>query len=270
MPEGPELKVTRDNLRKILINKKINDLNIISGRYFPKERNPDNYEELKGLFPLLIKEINVKGKLLYFILENDWILLNTMGMSGRWTKTCQKHCHIELKYENDDKLWFCDPRRFGTIKILKNTGSLDKKLDTLGPDILSSNILFKDFSDIMRKHNRKNITKVIMNQSIISGCGNYIKSESLYRSGISPHNNIEDIDENKLEKLFIEMKKVMQESYESQGATISTYYDIDDKKGKYKFRFLVYGRVYDDFNNKVIREKTPDGRTSHWVKEIQK
>ena len=108
-----------------------------------------------------------------------------------------------------------------------------------------------------------------MDQSIISGCGNYIKSESLYRSGISPHNNIEDIDKNRMNKLFIEMKKVMQESYESQGATISTYYDIDDKKGKYKFRFLVYGRDRDDYNNKIIRDKTPDGRTSHWVKNKQ-
>ena len=269
MPEGPELKVIRDNLRIILNNKKIIELNIISGRYFPTERNPDNYEEIKILFPLNLKEINVKGKLLYFILENNWILLNTMGMSGRWTKTFQKHCHIELKYDDDNKLWFCDPRRFGTLKILKNIDCLDKKLSTLGPDILSSNILFQDFSNIMRKHNKKNITKILMNQSIISGCGNYIKSESLYRSGISPHNMIENIDENKLQKLFIELKKVMLESYESQGATISTYYDIDDNKGKYKFRFLVYGRDYDDFNNKVIRHKTPDGRTSHWVKEVQ-
>ena len=117
---------------------------------------------------------------------------------------------------------------------------------------------------------KKNITKILMNQSIISGCGNYIKSESLYRSRISPHNNVENLDDKTLETLFVELRKVMQESYESQGATISTYYDIDDKKGKYKFRFLVYGRGYDDYNNKVIKEKTKDGRTSHWVDIIQK
>ena len=202
--------------------------------------------------------------------ENDWILLNTMGMSGRWTKTYQKHCHIEIKYNCDCQLWFCDPRRFGTIKILKNRESLNKKLSTLGPDLLSSEINFKIFDGIMRKNNKKNITKILMNQSIISGCGNYIKSESLYRSRISPHNNVENLDDKTLETLFVELRKVMQESYESQGATISTYYDIDDKKGKYKFRFLVYGRGYDDYNNKVIKEKTKDGRTSHWVDIIQK
>ena len=135
--------------------------------------------------------------------------------------------------------------------------------------MLNSDILFEDFLKILRKNNNKNITKILMNQSVISGCGNYIKSESLYRSKISPHNLIKDIDDNRLEKLFIELRNVIKESYLSQGATISTYYDVNDKKGEYKFNFLVYGRKYDNYNNEIIREKTPDGRTSHWVKQIQ-
>ena len=269
MPEGPELKVTRDNLDIILKDKQISKFEILSGRYFPEERNPENYNEFQNLLPLKIKEINVKGKLLYFIFENNWVLLNTMGMSGRWTKKCQKHCHLEMTYGGEMQIWFCDPRRFGTIKILKDLNSLDKKLNTLGPDMLGDDITFDKFLNIMRKHNKKNITKVLMDQSIISGCGNYIKSESLYRSCISPHNLLENLNDTKIEKLYEEMRKVMKESYESQGATISTYYDIDEKKGKYKFRFLVYGRDCDDHNNKVIRETTKDGRTSHWVSCIQ-
>tara|TARA_Y100001934_G_C12197337_1_gene699420 strand:+ start:104 stop:916 length:813 start_codon:yes stop_codon:yes gene_type:complete len=270
MPEGPELRVTCDNLNKILTNQIINDFKILSGRYFPNERNPNFYNEFVDNLPLSIKEINVKGKLLYFILENDWIILNTMGMSGRWTNIFQKHCHIELNYNEKESMWFCDPRRFGTIKILKLKSELDRKLATLGPDLLNSDITFKDFLSIVRKHNNKNITKVLMNQSILSGCGNYIKSESLYRSGISPHNFVKDIEDNSLEKLFISLRNVMKESYLCQGATISTYYDINNEKGKYNFKFLVYGRKTDDEGNIVIKEKTPDGRTSHWVKIKQK
>ena len=97
-----------------------------------------------------------------------------------------------------------------------------------------------------------------------------IKSESLYRSGISPHNFVKDIEDNSLEKLFISLRNVMKESYLCQGATISTYYDINNEKGKYNFKFLVYGRKTDDEGNIVIKEKTPDGRTSHWVKIKQK
>ena len=264
MPEGPELKITRDNLI-FLEDNYINNLIILSGRY--KKKIPEYWKELTDSLPLKIINVEVKGKLLYFILENNWIILNTMGMSGRWTKQLQKHCHIELVYNNTEKIWFCDIRRFGTIKILKSMDLLETKLNSLGPDMLNSNIKCSEFIEIMRKHNKKNITKVLMNQSIISGVGNYIKSESLYDSNISPHNNIIDIDEDRLIKLFHSIRKIMNLSYLSQGATISTYYNINDEIGDFSFK--VYARKHDDEGKDIIREKTLDGRTSYWVKDIQ-
>ena len=107
-----------------------------------------------------------------------------------------------------------------------------------------------------------------MDQSKISGCGNYIKSESLYRAGISPHNNIKNLSDESLIKLLHVLKKVMKESYELKGATISTHYDFDGEKGG--FNFKVYGKLNDEFGNVIIKEKTLDGRTTHWVKNIQK
>lgn len=265
MPEGPEIKIMCDNLQ-YLKNYEIKDIKILSGRYLKSKL--DDLDLLVLNLPLKINSINVKGKLLYFILENNWIILNTMGMSGRWTKKYQKHCHIEFSI-NNFKIWFCDPRRFGTMKILNNIELLENKLNSIGPDLLNSDIKESEFIDIMNKHKNKNICKVLMNQSIISGCGNYIKSESLYRAKISPHNNIIDINKNKLQLLFKSLKQVMLESYKSQGASISTYYNVNEEKGKYSFEFRVYKKKFDPNGNKVISEKTPDGRTSHWVKEIQ-
>ena len=268
MPEGPELRVACDSLNKILLNQEIKEFNILSGRYYPEERYPEKYTEFQSLLPLKLTKIGVKGKLLYFIFSNNWVILNTFGMSGRWTLNKQKHCHIEVEFD-DKKIWFCDVRRFGTIKFLDNLSSLEKKLNTLGPDILNGDINSDEFLEIMNKHSGKNITKVLMNQSIISGCGNYLKSEALYKSKISPHNAIDKIEKNKLVDLFNNLKQTMIESYHSQGASISTYYNVNDQKGGYSFRFLVYGRKIDDNGNTVIHEKTLDGRTSHWVSSIQ-
>lgn len=268
MPEGPELKILCDSLQ-FLKNKQINFIKILSGRYIKENAAPEYFEDFKNDFPLKIKKIKVKGKLLYFILEKNWIILNTMGMSGRWTKTYQKHCHIEINYDNNNQIWFCDPRRFGTIKILNSIESLKKKLESIGPDLLTNEIKPNEFINILRKHQKKNITKVLMNQSIVSGCGNYIKSESLYRAGISPHNNIVNLSDEILKKLFRCIRNVMNESYNSNGATISTYYNLEDEKGEFKFKFKVYGRKNDDLGNEVIKEKTLDCRTSHWVKELQ-
>ena len=268
MPEGPELKILSDSLQ-YLVNSKIVQLKILSGRYSKPDKAPPLFSQLNQQFPLTISEINVKGKLLYFKLEKDWILLNTMGMSGRWTTNYQKHCHLELLLDNQQKIWFCDPRCFGTIKILTKPKQLEKKLSSLGPDILNSTIEDQDFITIMRKHANKNITKVLMTQSIISGCGNYIKSEALYRARISPHNLVKDIDDDRLITLSQQLQQIANESYLSQGASISTYYNLDDSKGNFTFEFQVYGRKYDNDNNLIKREKTLDGRTSHWVPNIQ-
>ena len=148
MPEGPELKLACDNLNIILKDKLIINIDILSGRYYPESRYPENYILFKKLLPLKIKEINVKGKLLYFIFENNWVILNTFGMTGHWTKIEKKHCHVKLKYDKDSYLWFCDVRRFGTIKLLPNMFLLDKKLSTLGPDMLNSDISEEQFLKI--------------------------------------------------------------------------------------------------------------------------
>ena len=146
MPEGPELKNLCDSLQ-ILKNKKLKNFNILSGRYKKDDIILENYYDFNNELPLRINSINVKGKLLYFILDNEWIILNTMGMSGRWTKIYQKHCHLELFFDNN-KIWFCDPRRFGTIKIIKGKNLLYKKLESIGPDLLNSHINNEQFIGI--------------------------------------------------------------------------------------------------------------------------
>jgi formamidopyrimidine-DNA glycosylase len=58
-------------------------------------------------------------------------------------------------------------------------------------------------------------------------------------------------------------------SYHYGGATISTYRDGNGKEGLYNRRFAVYNQKTDPFGNKVIKEKTLDNRTTHWVPEHQ-
>ena len=273
MPEGPEVRIITEGLQKYLTNSKIIDINIIEGRYYPEERNPEYFKEFKNNLPLSITDIKCKGKLIYFILENNWYILNTLGMSGRWTTEKIKHSHIEIKYITDNQekiIWYCDPRRFGTFKLLMGEKELTKKLKSLGPDILNdTTITTQQFIDIMRKHNSKNITKVLMNQSIICGCGNYLKSETLYRCKLSPHHNVIDLTDIQLENIFNTLKDLIQLSYQSQGASLSTYYDIEGQKGGFTFEFQVYGKKQDILGNTITTETTPDGRTTYWVKELQ-
>jgi formamidopyrimidine-DNA glycosylase len=62
----------------------------------------------------------------------------------------------------------------------------------------------------------------------------------------------------------------MRESFTSGGITARSYKDFYGESGDYDSRFLVYNQKNDPDGNGVIKEKTPDGRTTYWVPEVQR
>ena len=109
-----------------------------------------------------------------------------------------------------------------------------------------------------------------MDQKVISGVGNYIKSEALYRAGINPHITPAEMNDQQIKSLWSWIGTIIKTSYEQGGATLATYTDMDNNHGDFVFSFNVYRKESDPLGNKVIHEITPDGRMTHWVPEIQK
>ena len=108
-----------------------------------------------------------------------------------------------------------------------------------------------------------------MNQSVVSGIGNYIKAEALYRAKISPHRLVKEISDESLLLLFNSVKDIMNESYQLQGNTFNTYRNFQSGGGNFSSMLRVYRQDVDSNGYEVVKEKTLDGRTTHWVKEIQ-
>ena len=109
-----------------------------------------------------------------------------------------------------------------------------------------------------------------MKQSLVCGVGNYIKADSLWLAKISPKRKVKDISDIEFADLKEAIQRVMRTSYESGGATIASYQSFDDKPGEYGQKMIVYGQKKDPEGNDVIKEKTDDGRTTHWVPSVQK
>lgn len=189
-------------------------------------------------------------------------------MTGSWNKSKSLHSRIQIDFEDFDSLFFNDIRNFGTFQ-LKTKEDLNKKLKSLGPDMLISPPTYEDFIKILRKKNSKNICDVIMNQSVISGVGNYIKAESLWFSRINPNAFVKDLTDSNLMTLCASIKFVINKSYNEQGASIKDYYTFEGEEGNAVEGFVVYGRDKDFNNMRVIKTQTPDNRTTHWVKERQ-
>lgn len=197
-------------------------------------------------------------------------------MSGGWT-IGNRGSHPSMKFwiSADDfskegfDIFFNDIRHFGTIKFVKGEEELTKKLNSLGPDMLGAPPTEREFIYLIRKQGNKNICQVLMNQKVISGVGNYLKSESLYSAGISPWRTCDKLSDNNLRLLRIVIIETIQASLKAGGTTISTFKDINGHVGNFASQLQVYGNKRDRLGRIILRETTPDNRTSYWVPDVQ-
>ena len=172
------------------------------------------------------------------------------------------------------KLWkySASARRTAKKVFMPTIGILSSSAALYGPASLASDssmVLLANAWEI-RNHDKKNITKVLMDQSIFSGIGNYVKSESLYQARISPLLKVNQIDDTRLKKLYLTIRNVILSSYNSQSNTIKSLKDTPRLLGSLGFTFSVFNKKKDLYGNKIVKTKTPDGRTTHWVPDLQK
>jgi formamidopyrimidine-DNA glycosylase len=274
MPEGPEVKRIVDQMSKVLVGKTLSDVQILSGRYLKKD--PDGLANFKNSLPIKITDIKCKGKFIYFLTDGDWNVWNTLGMSGSWIRKEAAaidaesfHLRLAMIFDDGYVIHFKDIRNFGTIKFSNSKLELDEKIKSLGPDVLSEDISDTLFKSRLKKFGKKTLPEVLMNQSVISGVGNYIKAEALYLAKLSPHRLVSSLSEEDISNLNRAICNITRESYRTGGSTFRTYADFNGEVGNFSSRFMVYGQDTDPLGNEVKREDTKDGRTTHWVPKVQ-
>lgn len=273
MPEGPELRHSRDVLRNIIMGKDISSLDSLEeSRY--KSQGPPGLPLICRDLPLQVHSIDTKGKFMWWTLKSlttTWFMWVTYGMSGQWSRTKKKHASFQVGYAGSKHLFFVDPRRFGTIKFTNDPCEHEKKLASLGPDVLEDPPLPPDlFAERILLKPQRTIVEALMDQGCISGVGNYLKAEALFRSMVSPHRVVSDLTSQEILRLWSEVILACRESYADQGASIRTYKTVADEKGLAQFQFRVYSQKKCPLDHEVIREETKDKRTSWWCPNCQK
>lgn len=193
--------------------------------------------------------------------DNDYYIMITLGMSGKFIRNDDKHNNIEFVMKKYS-IFFNDSRNFGTIKFTKSFEDIENKLNRLGPDILDNSTTCEIFKNQLRKSDKK-ISLVLMNQKIISGIGNYLTSEILWYAKISPHRTINSLNDNDIKKIYKSMNKIIKKMYnfnKKKKSLNDTNFINDYKQGD----FVVYRKKIDPFGNKIKSEKI-GGRTKWWV-----
>ena len=92
MPEGPECKLT---VEYILIGNAITKWIFCYGKY--TDDYPYGYSDFSMKLPLVVKEVKCKGKFIYFIFMDNYYILHSMMMTGKWTQKYDIHCKWYLE-----------------------------------------------------------------------------------------------------------------------------------------------------------------------------
>jgi formamidopyrimidine-DNA glycosylase len=269
IPEGPETRITVDSLSTHVVGKELVNIEFLSGRY-TKHNLPERTSEILTELPQMIQDVNCKGKFIYFTCKSNWSIWNTLGMSGSWSASERKHSRVKFTFSDGSSVFFNDIRNFGTLKFVNDPGALTKKLNELGPDMLTEDVADHVFKQRVRRQKSKTVTEALMNQKVVSGVGNYLKSESLYFAKISPHRTCDSLLDAELDTLNHVIKQVIRQSYQTGGATIYTFQNFEGQSGQYSRRLAVYNQSNDPEGRKVESFTSPEGRTTFWVREVQK
>jgi formamidopyrimidine-DNA glycosylase len=272
MPEGPELRCSTDFLTSYLQNEKLVDVAFTIGcRY--KNKMPAGVDKLvKELAERGPKEIvyaGCKGKFQWVELEKEIYLHLTHGMTGFWSQNAVNHTSFILRLESLKELYFIDVRHFGTMKVVHTKAEHKKKLKSIGHDMLSNPCTLNEFKLLLQKNSSKTLAEFLMNQKHISGVGNYVKAEALYKAQLSPHRKCGLLTPSEAECLFVAIKEVLTSSYQLQGASLRDYRTSTGGKGNAASFFKVYKKKNDELGNEIISEDTLDKRTTWWCPNIQ-
>lgn len=261
MPEGPTCHRVAHRLHARLEGATLTTLSIVGGRY-QKHGHPTGWGLLLDALPARIAGVGCKGKLIWWRFDNGLCLLSTLGLSGGWSSRKQKHSHVALATDRGT-VWFSDQLHYGTLKVV-SVAQWRAKLRSLGKDVLRSPPFSGQwFERLLDKHAAWTAPRLLMDQSKVSGIGNYLKAEVLYAARIDPHARLGDLDAAARRRLYVAVVIV------PRADLLRHRIYVDVQTLSWRFVFRVYGKKRDRDGRDVRRDMTTDKRRTYWVPAIQ-
>ena len=162
-----------------------------------------------------------------------------LGMTGqlRWDGDPGRHTHALLGIEGGLTLLYNDIRQFGRLEWAER---LPARLERLGPEPLE--ISEEEF--VLRFRSRRSMVKsLLLNQSFLRGLGNIYVDEALFRARIHPRAQSHRLRRDRAASLHRAIVKVLTESIEHGGSSVSDYVASDGRRGSFQLRHNVYRRT---------------------------
>lgn len=221
MPEGPSIKNMGDRLRTALEGQTITG---VRSRY--KKAKLEEWAQI--IQEQTVTAVRTHGKNLFIDLDNGYSIYSHMLMWGSW--------HIYQPGEpwtKEDRLARLVLETPVSVAVLFNApvcellspGQLPQhKTAQMGPDLLSPEF---DAGEVWRRLNlpenrERELGEAIMDQFIVAGIGNILKSEILFQAGLHPQRPAGSLNKSEYEDFIRYSLELIQRSYE-QGSFLHAF-----------------------------------------------
>ena len=272
MPELPEVETVRRGLEKLILGKKISNIDI---RY-PKMIKTDLQEFQKEMPGQVIQSMGRRGKYLLFYLS-DKVLISHLRMEGKYfyypdQVPERKHAHVLIHFEDGGTLVYEDVRKFGTMELLApellEAYFVSKKL---GPEPTEQDFDLGRFKLALKK-SKKPIKSHLLDQTLVAGLGNIYVDEVLWRAKVHPARISQSLSSQEARKVHDETIKVLGQAVEKGGSTIRTYTNAFGEDGTMQEFHQVYDKAGQACSRcgSMIEKIQLGGRGTHFCPKCQR
>ena len=229
MPELPEVETVKNQLAPHIIGHTIAKVTLLWDRMV---KGQDPAEFLKLVAGQNILDMTRQGKYMIVHLGSGNKLIIHLKMTGslllgKADSEVPQYTRAIIHLDDGQNVFFRDPRKFGVLKLIKNTKEIDAKL---GPDPLEKEFTLKYFTEGLSKRTAP-IKAFILEQKFIAGVGNMYADEALFLARIDPRRASNTLKKTEIKRLFDAIHEVLIAGLKYGGASVVTYYHPDGSVG---------------------------------------
>lgn len=244
MPEMPEVETIRRTLNDKVTGRRIIRIEMLLPRLI-KWPSADKFQAV--MTDATVTRLVRRGKYLLFYLDNGFILVVHLRMTGRLYCTgpdlvSDRFVRLVFHLDNGDVLAYADSRTLGTLYALPEAELWRiGGLESLGPEPLSSEFTPEYFREKLARRKGK-IKALLLDQRVIGGLGNIYVDESLAKAGIHPERSAASLNGEETDRLYQAINAVIRQGITNGGTTFRDYRNGEGKAGRNQDHLAVYGR----------------------------
>ncbi len=242
MPELPEVETTRRGVAPLVEGATVTTVTVRETRL--RQPVPGNLAVLLRGRQLL--GVERRAKYLLFRFAHGTLIVH-LGMSGSLrvvppATPFKKHDHIEIVFNDERRLRFHDPRRFGLMLWSADPIAGHPLIAHLGPEPWDGTF-DAAYLHAAASRRRAAVKNLIMDGQVVVGVGNIYASEALFRARVHPRRAAGRISLARYERIVAAIRGVLAEAIEVGGTTLRDFVKSDGEPGYFRLQLNVYGRA---------------------------